>query len=72
MKTKQIVAAIVGMNFTFGLVGCANNGTTPATSNSAAGQRTYTSQDLNRTGKRTAGEQLQAAEPAVTAEGSNR
>jgi hypothetical protein len=55
-----------------GISGCANNGTTPAASNSTAGQRTYSSQDLNRTGKRTTGEQLQAADPSVTAEGSNR
>jgi len=51
-------------------IGCANNQqNASAGANPAA--KTYDSQDLARTGKRTSGEALQAADPSVTARGGN-
>jgi len=54
--------------FAAGLIGCANSSerSTTTTSNATPGQRSYSSEDLNRTGKRTSGEQLQAADPSVS------
>jgi hypothetical protein len=52
-------------------VGCANNQQNATSSNANSSAKTYDSQDLNRTGKRTAGEALQAADPSVTAMGGH-
>jgi hypothetical protein len=70
MKTICNVLVAVSM---IGFVSCANNSETTRTVASATpGQRTYSSEELEQTGKRTSGEQLQAADPSVTAQGSNR
>ena len=53
------------------LVGCANNQETAGYGNTNPSAKTYESQDLSRTGKRTSGEALQAADPAVTTKGGN-
>jgi hypothetical protein len=51
-------------------IGCANNQQNAAASANPPA-KTYDSQDLARTGKRTPGEALQAADPSVTARGGN-
>ena len=53
------------------LAGCANNQQSTASTNTDSSAKRYESQDLNKTGKRTAGEALQAADPAVTARGGH-
>jgi len=50
--------------------GCASNHQSTASSNTDSTKR-YESQDLARTGKRTSGEALQSADPAVTSTGGN-
>jgi hypothetical protein len=50
--------------------GCANQ-QGAASANANPSETTYNSNDLQKTGKRTAGEALQAADPAVTARGGN-
>jgi hypothetical protein len=73
MEKKYIAAGIIVLSCVFGVCGCANQQRAEqSASNSTSGQRTYSSQDLNRTGQRTVGEQLQAADPAVTAQGGGR
>ena len=52
-------------------IGCANNQQTAGSGSAHPSAKTYESQDLARTGKRTSGEALQAADPAVTARGGN-
>ena len=52
-------------------VGCANNQPNAA-ANSNPSAKTYESQDLARTGKRTSAEALQAADPAVSARSGNQ
>jgi hypothetical protein len=73
MKMKYFLAAAVLALWTFTFNGCANkqSETSTTTSNANPGSRTYSSQDLQHTGKRTSAEQLQAADPAVTAEGGH-
>ncbi len=51
--------------------GCASNHQSTASSNTDSSAKRYESQDLARTGKRTSGEALQSADPAVTARGGN-
>lgn len=48
---------------------CANNQQNATSANTNA--KSYGSSDLEKTGKRTSGEALQAADPAVTARGGN-
>jgi hypothetical protein len=52
---------------TFGCGGCAHNQESVTTTKANSSGTTYDSQDLARTGKRTSGEALQAADPSVTA-----
>ena len=66
MKYFLAVAVLALLAFTFS--GCANNSATATTaSNTNPESRTYSSDDLQHTGKRTSAEQLQAADPTVTA-----
>ena len=48
--------------------GCANQ-QSAASANANPSARTYSSDELQKTGKRTSGEALQAADPSVTAGG---
>jgi hypothetical protein len=70
MKTIHLLSVMMVMVVGFVLMSVC--GCETQASNPTSGQRTYSSEDLNRTGKRTTGEQLQAVDPAVTAQGSNR
>jgi len=56
---------------TWVLAGCASNQQSASSTNANPSAKTYSSQDLAKTGKRTSGEALQAADPAVTARGGN-
>jgi hypothetical protein len=47
--------------------GCAHNAESVTTTSANPPPKTYDSQDLARTGKRTSGEAVQAADPSVTA-----
>lgn len=51
--------------------GCATNPQSTASTATDPSAKKYESQDLAKTGKRTSGEALQAADPAVTARGGN-
>jgi hypothetical protein len=57
-------AVILCIGWTFG--GCANNSQTASSTNTGSSARTYTSDDLQRTGKRESGEALKSADSAVT------
>ena len=48
------------------LIGCANNQQSASSTNTNPAVSKYSSEDLQRTGKRQAGEALQAADPSVT------
>jgi hypothetical protein len=48
------------------LIGCANNQQSASSTNTNPSANTYTNDDLQRTGKRQAGEALKAADPSVT------
>jgi hypothetical protein len=54
---------------TFGGAGCANNQQSTASANANPSAKSYSSEDLQKTGKRTSGEALQATDPAVSATG---
>ena len=69
--TRIFVGAMVISIFVWMCVGCANNEQASAAANGKPTAKTYESQDLAKTGKRTSGEALQAADPAVTARGGN-
>jgi hypothetical protein len=45
---------------------CANNQASAASANATPAAKTYTGNDLSRTGKRDAGEALRSADPSVT------
>ena len=60
-----------GLAVVLTFAGCASNQQSSASANTGSSAKTYESQDLARTGKRTSGEALQAADPAVTARGGN-
>jgi hypothetical protein len=71
MKTAyyfSVWTVIIVSALAFG--GCANQqSATSANANPTA--KSYSDNDLQKTGKRTSGEALQAADPAVTARGGN-
>lgn len=50
---------------------CATNQQSTASTTTDPSAKTYESQDLAKTGKRTAGEALQSADPSVTTRGGN-
>jgi hypothetical protein len=62
---------LVAATTIFGCGGCANNQQSVASANSNPAAKGYSSDDLQRTGKRTSGEALQAADPSVTAIGGH-
>jgi hypothetical protein len=68
MKIRHVWSATITSVCAFGLASCANQQgeTSTTTSNANPGSRTYGSEDLQQTGKRTSAEQLQAADPSVT------
>ena len=69
---KALRIAVSGMMILISIsafAGCANNQQASANANPAT--KTHESRDLARTGKRTSGEALQAADPGVTARGGN-
>jgi len=67
MKIRDFWPAMIASVCAFGLASCANqqSETSTTTSNATPGQRTYNSEDLQHTGKRTSAEQLQGADPSV-------
>jgi PBP1b-binding outer membrane lipoprotein LpoB len=64
-----VIAVISGIAVV--LWGCASNQQSAASANSNPAATTYSNDDLQRTGKRTPGEALQAADPSVTAVGGH-
>lgn len=71
MKTNRgIVIAVMG-GIAIASAGCANNQQSATSANTDPTAKTYTSNDLQRTGKQTSGEALQAADPSVTATGGH-
>jgi hypothetical protein len=56
------IAALASMSCS----GCASNQSSAASANANPAAKTYTGEDLSRTGKRDAGEALRAADPSVT------
>lgn len=68
---RYFLSAVVVSVSLWAFAGCANNQQASTTAKSNPAAKTYESQDLARTGKRTSGEALQAADPSVTARGGN-
>jgi uncharacterized lipoprotein YajG len=67
MKPHYFPAAVMVALSVFAVAGCAENQQTTTTStNTNPAARTYTGSDLQRTGRQTSGEALQAADPSVT------
>ena len=71
MKTNRCLMIAVMGGITIAGAGCANNQPSAASANANPTAKTYNSDDLQRTGKRTPGEALQAADPSVTATGGH-
>jgi hypothetical protein len=65
--SRWLIICLLALTF----IGCANNQQNAASAGANPAAKTYESQDLARTGKRTSGEALQAADPSVTARGGN-
>jgi len=66
-KSHYFLAAVTVALSVFGFAGCADKQQTSTTStNTNSAARTYTGNDLQRTGRQTSGEALQAADPSVT------
>jgi len=63
IKAQFLVSAFSALT----LIGCANNQQNASSPNANPSASTYTSGDLQRTGRRQAGDALQAADPSVTA-----
>jgi hypothetical protein len=63
MKTPSYLVILAMLEITF--AGCANQSETASSPNTSA-TRSYSSSDLQRTGKRDAGDALRSADPAVT------
>ena len=71
MKINRcLLIAVIG-GIAVACAGCANNQQNAGSANANPAPKTYGSDDLQRTGKRTAGEALQAADPSVTATGGH-
>lgn len=66
MNRYLLIAVIGAVALAFG--GCANQQDATSSNGTA---KSYGSSDLQKTGKRTSGEALQAADPAVTTRGGN-
>jgi len=63
MSTLSYLVVLAIFEITF--AGCANESQTASSPNTSA-TRSYSSNDLQRTGKRDAGDALRSADPAVT------
>jgi uncharacterized lipoprotein YajG len=67
MKPHYSLAAVTVAISVFGFAGCADNPqTTTAFTNTNPAARTYTGSDLQKTGRQSSGEALQAVDPSVT------
>ena len=67
MKAHHLLLSIAAAILSFGVVSCAENQEAAANStNTNPAARTRTSDDLQRTGRQSAGEALQASDPAVS------
>ena len=64
---RYLLSALVIGNSIWMCSGCAHNPESVTTTTANPPPKTYKSQDLARTGKRTSGEAVQAADPSVTA-----
>jgi hypothetical protein len=74
-KMKSLIFATFVALSLFSFVGCANQAsttTTTTTSDADPGRRTYSNQDLNKTGRTQTGEAVQALDPSVGLSGSGR
>jgi hypothetical protein len=73
MKAYLDAALMLALVFlTFALAGCADQPTTASASAGNPTDRTYSRNDLNRTGRQSTGEAIQAADPSVTVSGGGR
>ena len=70
MRICRFFGAVVILVSCCLLAGCADQQNT-ASANTNPTAKSYSSSDLQKTGKRTSGEALQAADPAVSARGGN-
>jgi hypothetical protein len=69
MKTSFSLAAIAAFSM-FAVVGCANQQSLqPTVSDTNPASRTYTQEDLNKTGHHQTGPALEAADPSLQATG---
>jgi hypothetical protein len=66
---RYFATAAIGALASMSCGSCANNQSSTASANANPAAKTYTSDDLARTGKRDAGEALRAADPSVTTTG---
>jgi uncharacterized lipoprotein YajG len=67
MRIHYFLAAVAVAIAVFAFAGCADNQqTTTASTNANPASRNYDSRDLQRTGRQTSSEALQAADPSVT------
>jgi hypothetical protein len=65
--TRYFLAAVMVAIAVFDFAGCANNQqTTTASTSTNPAARTYSGNDLQKTGRQTSGEALQAVDPSVT------
>jgi hypothetical protein len=69
MKTHSCFLAATAAIAILGFAGCTNNQESTASANTNPSATSYSRDDLQKTGKRTSGEALQAADPSVTASG---
>jgi predicted small lipoprotein YifL len=69
---KAYLFAVVVVLSLFSLAGCANQSSTAASSDADATRRTYSQDDLRKTGRTQTGEALQAADPSIGLSGSGR
>jgi len=67
---RLLLLALIGIG-AIAFSGCANDQQSAAATTSSGSTSTYSSDDLQKTGKRTSGEALQAADPAVTTSGGH-
>jgi predicted small secreted protein len=68
MKLSIFVTAIVAAS-TFTFAGCANQSSNTAAAAGDPTKRTYTDEDLNKTGRQNTGEALRALDPSVQTSG---
>lgn len=66
MEKLTFLAAMAAVSI-FTLVGCAHERPAPTAADTNPAHRTYTREDLNKTGRHQTGPALEAVDPSVTA-----